>query len=281
MIKPIVAGQFYPKDFGELTKQIEESFKLGPGDLPTRRKDKKLFGILVPHAGYAYSGQCAAWAYKELAEAKFEKTYVIIAPDHNGRHNTVTTCKENWETPLGIIPVDKDFILHLKEKCPFIKEDEIKEHAVEVQLPFLQYACRDRIKDLKIVPLVIPNENNFEELGRALSEISEDICIIISSDFTHYGPNYGYVPFTLNIKSRLKMLDHKAIQLIEQLKTKEFLNYVKATKATICGSSAIAVGIEALKEMFSKKGKLLSYYTSGDFTKNYTNSVSYASLEFR
>lgn len=281
MIKPIVAGQFYPKDFGELTKQIEESFNLGPGALPTRRKDKKLSGILVPHAGYAYSGQCAAWAYKELAEAKFEKTYVIIAPDHNGRCDEVTTCQENWETPLGIVQIDKDFILHLKEKCLFIKEDKIQEHAVEVQLPFLQYACRDKIKDLKIVPLIIPNNDNFEELGRALSEIHENVCIIISSDFTHQGPNYGYTPFSANIKARVNMLDEKAIKLIEQLKARDFIDYVKATKATICGASAIAVGIEAIKEMFAKKGRLLNYYTSAEFTKDYTNSVSYASMEFR
>jgi len=235
----------------------------------------------VPHGSYAYSGQCAAWAYKELAESKFEKTYVIIAPGHNGRHQEVTTSTENWETPLGIVQVDKDFILHLKEKCPFIKENEIKEHAIEVQLPFLQYSCRDRIKDLKIVPLVIPNNQKFEELGRALSEINEDICIIISSDFTHQGPNYGYTPFTANIKARVKMLDYKAIKLIEVLKAEDFLSYIKATKATICGASAIAVGIETIKEMFAKKGRLLNYYTSAEFTKDYTNSVSYASLEFR
>ncbi len=282
MIKPIVAGQFYSANFGELSKQIEESFKseLGPGALPTSRKDNQLQGIVVPHAGYAYSGACAAWAYKELAEAKFAETYIILAPDHNNRHDKITTTKESWETPLGIIKSDTDFIMHLKEKCPFIEEGNIQEHAAEVQLPFLQYACKDRIKDLKIVVLIVPDENNLEELGRALSEVNENACIIISSDFTHYGINFGFTPFTANIKGNIERMDKKAITLIEQLKAHDFLKYVKASKATICGTYAIAAGIEALKEMFAKQGKLLCYYASGELTKDFSHSVSYASLKF-
>jgi len=283
MIKPSFAGQFYPDDFGELNKEIEDSFKsdFGPGALPEKRKEKKVFGIVAPHAGYVYSGAAAAWAYKEIAESRFAQTYVILAPDHNGRHLKATTSLETWDMPFGPVKADQGFIKELLSKCDFIEEGRIIEHAIEVQLPFLQFACRDRLKELKIVPLVIPSAIDFEKLAVAINEISEDCCIIASSDFTHYGPSYGYRPFSVAPKERIKKLDNKAIDCILKLDSKRFLKYVKATKATICGQYAIAAAIEIVKEMFAKKGRLLAYYTSGDISKDYTNSVSYAAIDFR
>ncbi len=281
-MKPLFGDQFYPLDFNQLNKQIENSFysKLGPGSLPVKRKNKRLLGVIVPHAGYVYSGPAAAWAYKEIAEHRFADTYVILAPDHYGFSETIMTSDEVWDMPFGKVEVDKGFIMELLNKCKFVKKGKIAEHAVEVQLPFLQYACRDKLRELKIVPLVIPSKFDFVRLAEAITEINENVCVIASSDFTHYGNYYGFVPFKFNVKERIKQLDIGAIEFIQKLDSEHFLDYIKKTKATICGKFAISAAIEVVKELFGKKALLLNYYTSGDITKDYSSSVSYAALKF-
>ncbi|MBI4448224.1 AmmeMemoRadiSam system protein B [Candidatus Woesearchaeota archaeon] len=284
MIKPIVAGYFYEEDFEKLSKQIEKCFtsKLGPGSLPGKRKNEKLFGVISPHAGYQFSGPCQAWAYKALAETRFPKRYILIGPDHNGFNSATSTCLDDWETPFGIVKSDKSFIIDLLDKCSFIKKAEkINEHSIEVQLPFLQYANKDKMKEIKIVPLIVPNEKDYMKIGEALAELGgEDTCVIVSSDFTHYGPSFNYVPFNYNIKEEMYALDKKAIAIIQDLDSKNFLGYVRDSGATICGKNAIALGMEVFKEWFSKKIELLSYYTSGDLT-NYSNAVGYAAITFK
>jgi AmmeMemoRadiSam system protein B len=282
MNKPIVAGQFYEADFAKLNKQIEGCFhdERGPGDLPTQRGDKVVKGVLVPHGGYVYSGACAAWAYKEIAEAKMPKRFVILAPDHNGLHAFPTTSKDDWEMPFGPLKADKNFIDKLLEKID-MKEGEIKEHAVEVQLPFLQFACKDNLKDLRIVPIIIPTWDDYDKLAEAIAEISDDICVIISSDFTHYGHGYGHTPFKYNVVESITSQDDKAIDFINKLDAKGFHAYKKRTKATICGAFPIMVGVEVLKAIGVEKGRVLSYYMSGDLSGDYDHTVSYASILFK
>ncbi|MEA3378950.1 MAG: AmmeMemoRadiSam system protein B [Nanoarchaeota archaeon] len=283
MIEPFVAGEFYEKDFAKLTKQIEGLFKhkLGPGALPTSRGNKTIKGALVPHAGYAYSGMAAAWAYKEIAESKMPSCFVILAPDHNGRHAFTTTTAEDWVIPSGIIKTDKGFVDKLIENIDFIKTDNIQEHSIEVQLPLLQFACRDKLKELKIVPIVVPTKQDYEQLGESIAKIDPNACIIISSDLTHFGHAYGYRPFKYNIQKSIIAQDNKAISYINNLDSKGFLNFTKRTKATICGAFPIAVGLEALKYLKAKHGRLLSYYSSGDLSGDYEHTVSYSSILFK
>lgn len=282
MIQPIVADQFYEANFDLLVKQIEACFQheLGPGETPSSRKKKELCGIIAPHAGYQASGPCAAWAYKAVAESKFPKTFVIIAPDHNGIHDAITVCDDKWMTPMGVVNPDKEFIEKLLVKCDFIKKGVIREHAVEVQLPFLQYSCKDKIRELKIVPIVMPSDINYRELGEAIPQISEDVCVIASSDFTHFGPSYGFTPFKYNVKKGIYRLDGNAVSFVKKMDAEGFLSYWKKSKATICGAPAIASALVAVKELFAKKGDLLSYYTSGDISGDYTNAVGYAAVKF-
>jgi len=282
MIKPIVAGQFYAATFSELNKQIEECFnsKFGPGALPLKRKEKEILGVIVPHAGYMFSGPCAAWAYKEIAESRFAERYIILGPDHNGICSNLTTSLEDWETPFGIVKCDKSFIIELLEKCEDIKKGVIMEHSIEVQLPFLQYVCKDRLKDLKIVPIVVPRRYNFKKIAERIVEIDKDVCIIISSDFTHYGPQYLYTPFTIDVKNKMYKLDGGAIELIKKLDPDRFLEYVDRKRATICGANPIAFGMEIINLLGVKRCELLRYYTSGDIIGDYTNAVGYAAMKF-
>lgn len=286
--KPVVSGQFYQDNADRLNKQITECFELkfGPGDLPVSRSSKKItHGVISPHAGYQFSGPAAAWVYKEVAESRFPSRFIIIGPDHKGLGaSRVSATLANWETPLGRIEVDRDFARDLMEKCSFVKEGNdahANEHSIEVQLPFLQFVSQDR-RDLRIVPLIVSDYDLdlCRELADAIVDVSEDFCVIASSDFTHYGPNYGYVPFAGEKKKNMYKLDSGAIEFIKKMDTKGFLKYVDENKATICGAGAIAVCLEIMKSLGVKKGELLSYYTSGDVINDYDNAVGYAAIKF-
>lgn len=274
--KPLVAGYFYEEDFASLDRQIKECFLsgFGPGTLPIKRKEtKKVFGAIVPHAGYQFSGPCAAWVYKEIAETKFPDVFVIIGPNHTG-NGINSTYDANWETPFGLIKAGR---LEGIENDPVSHQ---KEHSIEVQLPFLQFANRDRLKDLKIIPISIGDYDYpyCKKIGESIAMLDEDICVIASSDFTHHGHMYNYVPFSKKIKDNIKKTDLTSIELIKNLKTKEFLKF--SEDKTICGVGPIAILMETMKNKGVKKGRLLDYYMSGEILDDYTNSVSYASLIF-
>lgn len=164
-------------------------------------------------------------------------------------------------------------------------EPHLQEHCIEVQLPFLQTIYKDVPKILPIVFSAPLEADLCRRLGRQIAEAikqsGKDVLIITSSDFTHYGPSYGFVPFfgtPLELKKKLGVLDFKAIEQIEKLDVEGFVKYVKESKATICGAVPIAVHMAAAKELGAKKAKLLKYYTSADVTDDWSNSVSYASI---
>jgi len=287
--KPIVDGQFYESGFEQLDKQIMECFKskFGPGDLPIERSDRKItHGVVSPHAGYQASGPAAAWVYKEIAESKLPSCFVILGPNHTGiATSKVSTTLANWETPFGPVKADRGFAREIMSKCSFVKDDykaHANEHSIEVQLPFLQFANKDVLKKIKIVPLIMSDYDLqlCRDLGEAIVDINEDICIIASSDLTHYGPSYQYLPFLDNKKENMYKLDGGAIEFIKKRDTKGFLEYVNSKRATICGTGAIAVCMEVMKNLGVKEGQLLNYYTSGDILKDYTNAVGYSAIKF-
>lgn len=274
MIHPIVAGQFYPAGKEALLKALDKCFSSakGKGTFLEKGSAKKAYGIIAPHAGYVYSGKAAATAYNALKETK---TFVIFAPDHNGYCFNPATTKEDFETPLGVVKTDATLVEKLLAKCDFLKVSKIQEHAVEAQLPFLQF----KFKDFKIVPIVVPSPKYYKELGKAVKEICKDAVIIASSDFTHYGASYGYMPFDVkDAPKEMKKLDLGALKFIEKLDAEGFLNYAEETGATICGQYAIACAIEAVK---ARKAELLTYYTSGDVSGDYSFAVGYAAVAFR
>lgn len=284
--KAVFAGQFYPKTFGELDNSIRKSFlsKLGPGEFPVKARNRNISGIIVPHAGYQFSGACAAWAYKELGESKLADVYIVIGTNHSGIGSDFSTCLfEDWETPFGNIDINSSFGKALVSKCPLLKnelEPEMNEHSVEVQLPFLQYVNKSVLRDISFVPILVKSHDYKDicKLADAIADTDKKICVIGSSDFTHYGRDYGFVPFAFSKKENLYALDGKALELIKKMDTKGFLEYSK--KTTICGSGAIALTMEVCKNFGIKKGNLLCYYTSGDILNDYTNAVGYASFAF-
>jgi hypothetical protein len=279
--KPIVAGMFYEDNPKLLENQITGCFKskFGPGELPSNRKDKKIIGIIAPHAGYQFSGPGQAIAYKEIAESEIPDVYIILGTTHTG-FPAAATILEDFETPFGTVKVDKEFAIELINQNLLIenKPAHQDEHSIEVQLPFLQFIN----KEAKIVPIVVGEKAHYERLGKAIVKTAKEqkkkIILICSSDFTHYGYSYGFILFNKNVKEHLKEFDLNAIKWIKRLDSKNFLKYVNETGATICGVYAITVFIEACKELNAKTARLEQYYTSGDVTGDYTNAVGYASI---
>lgn len=281
------AGSFYEKDEFKLDKQITECFegKNGPGALPMLKRNKKIQAIIAPHAGYQYSGPAAAWTYKEIAEAEFAELYIILGPNHHSNECAISI--EGYETPFGVARVDQEFAKSLMEKNKNLKDDNTahkEEHSIEVQIPFLQFATKDKMHELKIVPILLGQDFDSDKLALDLKETiiesGKKVVIIVSSDFTHYGRNYHYIPFSQDVKKNIYKMDREAIDLIEHLDSKGFINYIDEKMATICGSMAIAVLLKTLKK---SKVELLNYYTSADLEKDsdYKNSVSYAAIVFR
>jgi len=271
MREELVKGQFYEEERDDLTEQIKSCFLHGPGEVSGKKEVKKVYGVIAPHAGYLFSGQCQAHAYKEIFNSE-EKILVIIGVNHRGTGNFIST--EDWKTPLGVVNVDKEYANEILKKCNFLKinsEEHRHEHSIEVQLPFLQYVK----KDFKIVPIILSDYSVYKELAQVLDKG----LVIASSDFTHYGFSYGYVPFTKNIKDNMYKIDKKAISFILDLDAKGFLEFVKSNDMTICGYAAIATAIEVARLRGAKEGKLLEYYTSGDIT-NYNTAVGYGAIVF-
>ena len=191
--KPIVEGMFYASDTDSLHNQIRKAFlsELGPGKEP--EKNKALLGAIVPHAGYIFSGACAAHIYQKI---KKPETFILIGTNHSG-HETCTTLQD-FETLFGIVKNNKKvtqqlITLGIKEN----NQNHNQEHSLEVQLPFLQYL----FEDINIVPILIGEDYKITtpKIKRVLGRL-DNITIICSSDFTHYGYNYRYVPFRDNIK---------------------------------------------------------------------------------
>ena len=165
------AGQFYPSSEKELKDEIKKCFlsELGPKALPVKKKSRLLAGLIVPHAGYAFSGPCAAWAYKELAESMIPDTYVILGTDHKGFGSCVSLL--DWKTPLGTAENDREFgILLNQEGVPVNEEAHSKEHSIEVQVPFLQFINSNP----KIVPIIVSEEPDYKKIAEAISILLKD-----------------------------------------------------------------------------------------------------------
>lgn len=264
-----VAGQFYPEDQEELKQDIKNYLD------ESNKISKKSFGIIVPHAGYSFSGRIAAQAFKAISKQKFD-TFIIIGTNHSSSETSISL--KDFKTPLGIAKNDLEFSRELaKQNIEVNERDQSFEHSIEVQIPFLQ----ETFGKFMFVPIAA-SFDSFEEC-KSFSEkiihiaekLNRKICLISSGDFTHYGSYYNYAPFQPN-RSKVYAVDKKAMDFISELRAKEFFEYAKNT--TICGISSISAGIEISRRLGAKKAILLNYSNSGDITKDYNNCVSYASF---
>lgn len=272
---PYYAGSFYPKDKHELITLLHLCFKeslFGPKNKQTI--NTKIFGIIVPHGAYKYSGAISANAFVEIASQNID-TFILIGPDHNGIGKRISVTSEGyWQTPLGDILIDNTITNDLKKSCNFIEEDKIAhqiEYSLEIQIPFIQYSARN---SFTIVPLLVRDQDIQTSilLGNLIAKYSarKNVMIIASSCLTHY-----------ELNASVHKKDAQLIQSIENLDIEAFYQYLLNLKTSVCGYGAIASLMRAVKILGSKKGVLLRYATSGDVTSDNKNTVvGYASIAF-
>ncbi len=272
MRKPAVSGQFYAASEKELRQQIEQCYKhkLGPGKIPklTTSPKRKVKGLIVPHAGYTYSGPIAAHSYNKLAEDGFPQTFIIIGPNHSGFGSMVALTTEDFKMPFGDVKIDQKLAKLLWKG---IIDNDLSahkhEHSIEVQLPFLQYIH----KHFEFVPITLAMQDykTSSEVGTIISEAvkktGRDVVVIASSDFTHCGMMYGQIPLNgMTAGAWAAKQDEKAINAILELNPKNLLKSVRQFDITMCGYGPIIAMLTATKELSAKKANLLKYASSFD-----------------
>ena len=270
--KPVVSGMFYSGAPKGLKEQIEWCYRheLGPGALPqvNREGPRETVALVVPHAGYIYSGPVAAHAYKELAEDGVFDTAVILGPNHSGYGAPVSLwLGDAWETPLGKVKINQELAHQLLGEV--IEADEMAhmyEHSIEVQLPWLQHIYGEEIR---IVPITMREQDmeTAQSVGQAIAKVAGNIVIIASSDFTHYEP---HSVATEKDKSMIEAITDLDEEMLYQ--RRELLN------CTMCGYGAVAAAIVAAKEIKASRANLLKYATSGDITGDFSQVVGYGSI---
>ncbi|HIC91257.1 MAG TPA: AmmeMemoRadiSam system protein B [Syntrophaceae bacterium] len=272
--KPPLYG-WYEGSPESLMNQINSFFsKIKEGEVKG-----KVWALIVPHAGYRYSGQAAAYGYKLLQNQDYQRI-IIIGPSHYVGFYGISFSKfDGYKSPLGTMEIDQTAYKSLSQNPLFtlIEEADEQEHSIAIQVPFLQKTVRKA----KIVPLIVGDlkKEDYQKVAESILSIMDDkTLIVVSSDFTHYGFNFGYIPFSDNIKDNIRKLDFGAIDKIIDHDFKGFLEYQEQTGATICGYRPVAILLKMLPK--DVKGEVLKYYTSGDLIGDYRNSVSYACIGF-
>jgi AmmeMemoRadiSam system protein B len=283
----IAAGQFYPANETRLRQQIEQCFldKRGYGAVPfIQKKQGPLKGLVVPHAGFIYSGAIASHAYGRLAEHGFGETFIILGPNHTGMGSGVSVMTQGfWETPFGEIPIDEDLATSLA--AGIIDKDStahIYEHSIEVQLPFLQFIAHN--KNFSFIPLcmMMQDYDTAREVGEILARVIRDshkhVILIASSDFSHVGFNYqSSPPDGMRVDEYAKQQDTLAIHDILALDPYQLIQTVQEHNITMCGYGPVAAMLVAVKKLNAQTAELLKYGTSYEVHPD-TSCVGYGAL---
>jgi len=261
--KPVVAGQFYPQTEASLNKMLSGLVK------PEREKEDAK-GIILPHAGYIYSGPVAG---ATISKVDVKKTAIILGTNHTGsgkRFSIMTS--GSWLTPLGEVKIDAEIAKSILKASSLLKEDtasHMHEHSIEVQLPFLQYLR----KDIKIVPVTVSigDIKEYQLLGKetaqAFEKVGRSAIFVASTDFTHY-----------ESKEKAEEKDRLAINAILDLDEERLFNVVNELNISMCGSAPTCTLISLCKNLGAKKAGLVKYQTSGDISGDYTSVVGYAGM---
>jgi MEMO1 family protein len=271
MVKePNVAGAFYSADPKELSDSIDY-YDQSTGPVPT---DRKVLIAISPHAGYPYSGPVAAYTYKAIARNHY-KTIVIIGPSHYFPFEGISVWpRGGFKTPLGIVPVDEDFAQALLKENPksfqFLSYVYEREHAIEVELPFLQKT----FDHVKIVPILMgnPNPQVCRDLAVALDKLigqRDDVLILISSDMSHY--------YTYDVANSMDALTLQAIKAIDPEK---FFEGNIARRMEMCGFVPMTTALIYAKLRGITHVEVLKHANSGDTSGDKTRVVGYSSVIF-
>jgi AmmeMemoRadiSam system protein B len=269
--QPAAAGRFYPANAQHLRTEVETFTTLrASAGQPIVEAKIPAVGCVVPHAAYMYSGAVAGAVYRRL---ELPQRYVVLCPNHTGMGEPLAIMSRGaWHTPLGDAPVDHELADALKAAMPLLSEDQEAhryEHALEVQLPFLQVLR----PGFQFVPITV-GTSNFEVLsalgvviGSLLTDLSEPALVIASSDMNHYESD-----------SVTRVKDRRAIDQVLALDPRGLYDTVRQGTISMCGYGPATIMLTASRKMGATKAELLRYATSGDVSGERDMVVGYAGI---
>jgi len=275
--KPAVSGSFYPSSPSSLDRILRALFEEASGAVPRPNLSgpRAILGLMVPHAGYQYSGAVAAAGYSRLARDGVPETFVLVGPNHWGLGPAVSVFPEGtWLTPLGAARVDSELAAIIASEGPAEADElaHLREHSIEVQIPFLQMIYGS---DVRIVPIAM-RDQSFETssslagvVREAAERLGRDVVVIASSDMTHYEP-----------QERAVRKDRWVLEALTSMDEREFYRRVVEGNVSMCGPGPAVVALVFSKLSGASRAELVRYSTSGDVTGDYLQVVGYASVVF-
>ena len=290
------AGKSYEADGAKLKKQIDGFFtsKEGPDFKPSENKGKPIKGLVAPTYDLKQAGPIYAWAYKELQEAQQPEVLIIIGTANAGLENVFAVTDKDFETPLGVVKVDRTIVGRLQSLVPeYFAEDiaHVSEHAIEFQLPFVQ-TNTGASKPVTIVPILssfsamsLVDQSVRASVDRFIAALLEAItasekivCVIAAGELAHLGMRYGDSASPTDFSFHRSMqYDLEMLKFVEELKPEEFAAYIQKEKdqRRISGFSPI---YSLLRLIQAEKGQVLRY--DRGITDQYNSTVTYASMSF-
>lgn len=263
---PILAGTWYPADPEELKGAVKGYLSEARG-IPIVAK---LRAIIVPHAGYRYSGRVAAHAYRLLLSRQYERI-ILLGPSHRLAFKGISVnLQAGYETPLGMVPVDRKMAEEFIKKTPqagWHPQAHAREHSLEIQLPFLQTVAHG----FRIVPILMGDRNydTCQDLARVIAGLlgkTIKTLLVASSDLSHFHPYATAV-----------RLDHEFMAYISRLDAAGLYTALSRGECEACGSSPVLTALLAAKHLGADHGKILYYANSGDVTGDRSRVVGYVS----
>jgi len=303
------AGAWYSSNPVRLNKQIDEYLKAAPPAIPGARL------LIGPHAGYTYAGSTLAETYNSWDTSKVKRVF-ILGPSHHVyfKNTAFLSAADEYETPFGNLPVDKEVVASLTKSSIFKKMNmdvDEEEHSFEMHAPYIYKLTRDLPQGIpSIIPIMISHSDEAfnKQVSTILAEYLKDESntFVISSDFCHWGSRFGYTSYTgtgslddlkdLSASSKLPsngLSVFKSIEFLDKLATKvastgssrNWKDYIKLTGNTICGQKPIAILLETIEKVKESGGydedwgkfKWIGYTQSSQATSARDSSVSYAS----
>lgn len=259
-----VAGMFYPDDPSELKNLVNGYLK----SAKEFSNANHIAGLVSPHAGYIYSGKIAASAYKSIQSKKY-KNVIVISPSHREYFKGVSVYSgDAYRTPLGLMRINNELRVKIINTSDDIFESDKghgAEHALEVQLPFLQVL----FPEIQLLPLVIGSQSN--EINSSLAEslakvVDDETLIVASSDLSHFYP-----------REHAKKIDSLIVDSINAYNYEELQNDLEVKRCEACGGGAIVALLKALRLKSFSKAKVIEYSDSGYITKDESEVVGYLS----
>jgi len=286
--EPVVAGQFYPANHAACVRELEQ---LNAVDAPPMEAGEKPVAGLVPHAGWVCSGGVSARVFKALASRRDPDVVVLFGGVHHYRGKPAALFAHGrWDTPVGPMEVDDRLAERILGHTNLIVEDPYaheNEHSIEVQVPMLKFVY----PKAKIVPLMIPITPKADEMGdavaRTLKAYDYNAVIVGTTDLTHYGPRYGFVPRGVGAEANdwaMRENDARFVKLLCAMKAGELVAEA-VSRMNACNSGAAAATVAAARALGATKGVLLEQTSSSEvlmrkFNEPQEDSVGYAGIVF-